>query len=165
MPSLHAGHRSRCPEDSLRPSSFFDPNPLRWALDRSGDRFSPTFWFSVRIMQVTEVFVYIVVLLPNSTIFSKTAFALLPSVALLLLPFPLFSFQGANPRSKTGSKRSKTFKRFDPFSGGDKRDRTADLLRAKQALSHLSYTPIGNWWALVGSNHRPYDYQSYALAS
>ena len=21
------------------------------------------------------------------------------------------------------------------------------------------------WWALVGSNHRPYDYQSYALAS
>ena len=25
---------------------------------------------------------------------------------------------------------------------GDKRDRTADLLRAKQALSQLSYTPI-----------------------
>ena len=22
-----------------------------------------------------------------------------------------------------------------------------------------------NWWAQVGSNHRPYDYQSYALAS
>ena len=22
-----------------------------------------------------------------------------------------------------------------------------------------------NWWARVGSNHRPYDYQSYALAS
>jgi len=21
------------------------------------------------------------------------------------------------------------------------------------------------WWAQVGSNHRPYDYQSYALAS
>ena len=21
------------------------------------------------------------------------------------------------------------------------------------------------WWARVGSNHRPYDYQSYALAS
>ena len=33
---------------------------------------------------------------------------------------------------------------FGPFSGagGDKRDRTADLLRAKQALSHLSYTPM-----------------------
>ena len=29
-----------------------------------------------------------------------------------------------------------------PFRGGDKRDRTADLLNAIQALSQLSYTPI-----------------------
>ena len=79
-------------------------------------------------------------------IFLKQLRAALPSVALLLLS-PLFSFQGADPRSKTGSKRSNSFKRFDPFSGGDKRDRTADLLRAKQALSQLSYTPIGK---LVG---------------
>lgn len=28
-----------------------------------------------------------------------------------------------------------------PFFGGDKRDRTADLLHAMQALSQLSYTP------------------------
>ena len=28
------------------------------------------------------------------------------------------------------------------FGGGDKRDRTADLLHAMQALSQLSYTPI-----------------------
>ena len=28
------------------------------------------------------------------------------------------------------------------FYGGDKRDRTADLLNAIQALSQLSYTPI-----------------------
>ena len=28
------------------------------------------------------------------------------------------------------------------FNGGDKRDRTADLLKAIQALSQLSYTPI-----------------------
>ena len=28
------------------------------------------------------------------------------------------------------------------FSGGDKRDRTADLLNAIQALSQLSYTPV-----------------------
>ena len=28
------------------------------------------------------------------------------------------------------------------ISGGDKRDRTADLLRARQALSQLSYIPI-----------------------
>ena len=41
--------------------------------------------------------------------------------------------------------------------GGAMRDRTADLLRARQALSQLSYSPIrcrycvpipweGNWW-------------------
>ena len=52
--------------------------------------------------------------------------------------------------------------------GGDKRDRTADLLNAIQALSQLSYTPISSyyfWWAQVDSNHRPHDYQSCALAS
>ena len=32
-----------------------------------------------------------------------------------------------------------------PF-GGDKRDRTADLLNAIQALSQLSYTPIFCWF-------------------
>ena len=31
---------------------------------------------------------------------------------------------------------------FSGFFGGDKRDRTADLLNAIQALSQLSYTPI-----------------------
>ena len=32
---------------------------------------------------------------------------------------------------------------MSPFiSGGDKRDRTADLLLARQALSQLSYTPV-----------------------
>ena len=34
------------------------------------------------------------------------------------------------------------FKAFSGFYGGDKRDRTADLLNAIQALSQLSYTPI-----------------------
>ena len=34
------------------------------------------------------------------------------------------------------------FKDLFLINGGDKRDRTADLLRAKQALSQLSYTPI-----------------------
>ena len=29
-----------------------------------------------------------------------------------------------------------------PTAGGDKRDRTADLLLARQALSQLSYTPM-----------------------
>ena len=34
-----------------------------------------------------------------------------------------------------------------PDYGGAMRDRTADLLRAKQALSQLSYSPIiAKWW-------------------
>ena len=32
------------------------------------------------------------------------------------------------------------------FNGGGERDRTDDLLRAKQVLSQLSYTPE-KWWA------------------
>ena len=34
------------------------------------------------------------------------------------------------------------FKDLFAFIGGAKRDRTADLLRAKQALSQLSYSPM-----------------------
>ena len=52
--------------------------------------------------------------------------------------------------------------------GGAKRDRTADLLLARQALSQLSYGPIlyeVKWWALVDSNHRPHPYQGCALTS
>ena len=37
---------------------------------------------------------------------------------------------------------------FPAVNGGDKRDRTADLLNAIQALSQLSYTPILNFWFL-----------------
>ena len=46
-------------------------------------------------------------------------------------------------------------------SGGAMRDRTADLLRARQALSQLSYNPNvllqkkfseEKWWAIPGSN-------------
>ena len=32
------------------------------------------------------------------------------------------------------------------FCGGDKRDRTADLLNAIQALSQLSYTPVNKMY-------------------
>ena len=44
-------------------------------------------------------------------------------------------------------------------SGGAKRDRTVDLLRARQALSQLSYGPVflqafptQNWWVWADSN-------------
>ncbi len=72
------------------------------------------------------------------------------------------------------------------FAGGGERDRTDDLLRARQALSQLSYTPnsiadlglkilvffipnseIENpnslWWAWMELNHRPHAYQACAL--
>ena len=38
------------------------------------------------------------------------------------------------------------------FFGGARRDRTADLLRARQALSQLSYGPMITW--LVSLNSR-----------
>ena len=57
-------------------------------------------------------------------------------------------------------------------SGAD-RNRTDDLLLAKQALSQLSYSPtMDGWktvecktWAEVDSNHRPHPYQGCALTS
>ena len=61
---------------------------------------------------------------------------------LLSHHFSIVQFSRCRLRSKTGSKHLNTFKCFDPFSGGDNRNRTDDLLRAKQALSHLSYTPV-----------------------
>ena len=47
-----------------------------------------------------------------------------------------------HPR-KVPHKQKKALKTigFQGFGGGDKRDRTADLLNAIQALSQLSYTP------------------------
>ena len=42
------------------------------------------------------------------------------------------------------SKKRPEILRFQVFFGGDKRDRTADLLNAIQALSQLSYTPVFN---------------------
>ena len=36
--------------------------------------------------------------------------------------------------------------------GGGRRDRTDDLLLAKQALSQLSYGPIGLPWELIGGS-------------
>ncbi len=62
-------------------------------------------------------------------------------------------------------------------SGGAMRDRTADLLRARQALSQLSYNPNDikdlkpplsserKWWVWVDLNHRPHPYQGCALTT
>ena len=47
-------------------------------------------------------------------------------------------------------------------AGGGKRDRTADLLHAMQALYQLSYTPE-IWWRIRDSNPGHKDYDSSAL--
>ncbi len=53
--------------------------------------------------------------------------------------------------------------------GGGERDRTDDLLLAKQALSQLSYTPgpaaACGWWAREDLNLRPHAYQARALTN
>ena len=45
------------------------------------------------------------------------------------------------PTSRLSGVRSNHLS-YKPMSGGDKEARTPDLLRAKQALSQLSYTPV-----------------------
>ncbi len=59
-------------------------------------------------------------------------------------------------------------------SGGARRDRTDDLLLAKQALSQLSYgpgpghsltAPTRGWWAREDLNFRPHAYQACALTT
>jgi hypothetical protein len=65
--------------------------------------------------------------------------------------------------------------------GGARRDRTDDLLLAKQALSQLSYgpqrgtcgpevrtlpeLPTSKWWAREDLNFRPHAYQACALTT
>ena len=69
---------------------------------------------------------------------------LLPSHNCIIIT--MFSFQGtwwvsfARDSMKYFLVKSASVNLF--WSGGDKRDRTADLLNAIQALSQLSYTPI-----------------------
>ena len=63
-----------------------------------------------------------------------------PSIALLSLFFSLFSFQGTAFRLLLKPDQNiQSLEYFDPSSpGGDSRDRTGDLLLARQALSQLS---------------------------
>ena len=50
-------------------------------------------------------------------------------------------------------------------AGGAREDRTPDLLRARQALSQLSYGPGRAWWVWEESNLRPHPYQGCALTN
>jgi hypothetical protein len=51
------------------------------------------------------------------------------------------------------------------WAGGANRDRTGDLLLAKQALSQLSYGPIVGWWVWEELHPRPHPYQGCALTN
>ena len=67
----------------------------------------------------------------------------------------LFSFQGTDSNLFQGQIEMLTrlSKHFNPNlkrSGGDKRNRTAGLLLARQALSQLSYTPMSRKIQVVG---------------
>ena len=67
----------------------------------------------------------------------------------------LFSFQGTDSNLFQGQIEMLTrlSKHFNPNlkrSGGDKRNRTAGLLLARQALSQLSYTPTSRKIQVVG---------------
>ena len=114
--------------------------------------------------------------LPSKLLKSSTAFRYGPS--------------GEGPHLKPGAAMTATDRycglAADPGAGGAGRDRTDDLLLAKQALSQLSYSPglrCGallllvtrpsapgffpswrlNWWVWMDSNHRPPPYQDGAL--
>jgi len=50
-------------------------------------------------------------------------------------------------------------------AGGANRDRTGDLLLAKQALSQLSYGPDIGWWVWEELHPRPHPYQGCALTN
>ena len=49
-----------------------------------------------------------------------------------------------------------------PINGGAKRDRTADLLRARQALSQLSYGPVPDAEFEGGQGDRGRSIHQYA---
>ena len=78
---------------------------------------------------------------------------------------------GSEPR--TTARSTKPYPLCRKPNHGDGRDRTDDLLLAKQALSQLSYiptrkqaTPASNpWWAREDSNLRPHAYQACALTN
>src|SRR5262245_54735673 len=68
--------------------------------------------------------------------------------------------------------RARYPRRHHREDGGARRDRTDDLLLAKQALSQLSYGPASGsrvrksrerWWAWEDLNFRPHAYQGRAL--
>ena len=107
-------------------------------------------WFSIvelcrqfyRIFEIVIVTLHLLRCCPQLKLFLKLSFKTFCCLAYHFF-FALFSFQGTSPGLETGSKYSSPLEYFDLSSipGGDSRDRTGDLLLARQALSQLSYIP------------------------
>ena len=102
--------------------------------------------------------------------------------------YPFFTMSRSSPAWR---RRTRALRRLDVLtrglaharSGGARRDRTDDLLLAKQALSQLSYGPVStlrppsrqrsfakiqpprDWWAWKDLNFRPHAYQARALTN
>ena len=83
-------------------------------------------------------------------------------------------------RTVTQPRRFPSSTSMNPEIGGAEEDRTPDLLRARQALSQLSYgpvfadqdtirqfadVPIQGWWVWADLNGRPHPYQGCALTN
>ena len=67
-------------------------------------------------------------------------------------------------KSEAISARANTHRLTLTELGGAREDRTPDLLRARQALSQLSYGP-NIWWVWLELNQRPHPYQGCALTN
>ena len=132
--------------------------------------FLKLYWFYPLFSSTIFILLYFE---PNLRWFLKTTIDFSAnSYPLCCLAFLLSHYIVQFSRCRVSAKDRKKYSNYQVLppllrSGGDKRNRTVDPLLAKQVLYQLSYTPIlsKRWWAQVGSNHRPYDYQSYALAS
>ena len=99
----------------------------------------------------------------------RLADILLISAALFNLPrhrlrrcIKISGCLGQIKRNISQTKKSQPLRLGFLFCGGGKRDRTADLLHAMQALYQLSYTPE-IWWRIRDSNPGHKDYDSSAL--
>jgi hypothetical protein len=73
-----------------------------------------------------------------------------------------------NPEGLHQQRQDLSFRMKCQTNGGAGRDRTDDILLAKQALSQLSYGPRdinSKWWAWEDLNLRPHAYQARALTN
>ena len=110
-------------------------------------------WFSFRIMQAS-VWLHCSFVTLNSYIKSPQKFVLCYLSVACSQFLACFTVQFSRCRSsdlfQDQIETLRICKMLQSKLGGDKRDRTADLLNAIQALSQLSYTPISNYKLLVG---------------